>query len=115
MAVDVGEDVGVLDIVAVFDAETPTVSDAVVVGVPVGVSVGVTDGVGEPEQRSGKLCTRAEVRVACVSVMLFTSSTVSVLLIARVSQVPAMPAAVQAAGGVQQVGVCRGARGRGEG
>lgn len=118
MAADVGEEVGAFDVVAVTEAEAPCDSDAVMADVPDGVDAGVTDGVGEPEQRSGKLCTRAAVRDTCASVALLTSRTVSVLLMARVSQERAMPAAVQAAGGVQQVGVCaeeRGEQGSGGG
>jgi hypothetical protein len=108
----------------VMDADTPNDFELVAVSVPDGVReplhdgvapndsdpVGapVGDGVGEHMVR-GKFCVGADVSLYDAIVLDAPSSTRSVWLMARVSQVPAMPAAVHAAGGVQHV-VVMGAR-----
>ena len=106
LAVTVGVAVGALDVVAVMDAEAPSVSDDVAVAVTDGVDENVGDGVGVAEHRNGKLCVGAAVRENCASVPLLASRTRSVWLMARVSQVFGMPVDVQATGGVQQPVTC---------
>jgi hypothetical protein len=89
---------------------------AVGVGVPDGVApndsdpvgLGVDVGEGEHMVRK-KLCVGADVSLYDAIVLDAPSSTRSVWFMARVSQVPAMPAAVHANGGVQHV-VVMGAR-----
>ena len=85
------------------DASAPrdNVAVAVLVTVPVPVDDGVCVGEGDAEHRSRMLVVDAEVSVTDASVMLAASRMLNVLLMARVSQPPLMPAAVQAAGGAQ--------------
>ena len=89
------------------DADTPRVSEAVavLVAVPVPVDVGVCVGVGDAEHRSRMLVDDAAVSVTDASVLFAASRMLIVLLMVRVSQPPLMPAAVHAAGGVQQPSV----------
>ena len=85
------------------DAEAPRVSEAVavLVAVPVPVDVGVCVGVGVAEHRNRIFVDDAAVSVTDASVVLAASRMLNVLLMARVSQPPLMPAAVHAAGGAQ--------------
>ena len=89
------------------DADAPRVSEAVavLVAVPVPVGVGVGVGVGDAEHRSRMFVVDAAVSVTDASVLFAASRMLIVLLMARVSQPPLMPAAVHARGGVQHVGV----------
>ena len=93
------------------DGELPGASERVPVdeSVPVivgeAVRVGDSDGVDEGVQRSRSNRLGSSVSRVDASVLLLASSTSNVWLIARVLHVLAMPAAVQATGAVQHVGV----------
>ena len=92
---------------AVAAADTPRVSDAVIAadGVTAAVTDAVAVGVALGEHIMYSVCVDACVSRIEATVVLLPSRARNVLLYARVSQVLAMPAAVQAAGGVQQVAV----------
>lgn len=129
VTVEVGEKVGVcvpepvLEAVDDCEGVRPAASERVTVGeivpesVPVDVVVELCVGVGDGVQRSSMLWLKDEVSGIDARVLLRSSRTLSVWLMARVLHVLAMPAAVHAAGAVQQVVVCNareasGARGR---
>jgi hypothetical protein len=95
VAVDVRVAVGA----AVTDADAPRDSVAVGVGDAVGVLLGVA-------HAKVSVWLSADVSLSDATVALLASSTRSVLLMARVSHVLAMPAAVHAAGGDQQPTIC---------
>ena len=94
--------------VAVADADTPRVSDAV--GRLDGVTAAVADDVRVGDALGGhckySVCDDACVSLIEATVLLLPFMARSVLLNERVSQVLAMPADVQAAGGVQQPETC---------
>ena len=79
---------------AVTDADAPRDSVAVGVGDAVGVLLGVA-------HAKVSVWLSADVSLSDATVALLASSTRSVLLMARVSHVLAMPAADHAAGGIQ--------------
>jgi hypothetical protein len=96
-----------LEIVAVADADA--VEDGERDSVAVGVAVGVADAVGVllgVTHAKLSVWLDADVSLSDATVALLVSSTRSVLLMARVSHVLAMPAAVHAAGGDQQPTFC---------
>ena len=99
----VAEIVAVDVTLAVCDGETPRVSVAVIVFVALADADGAA--VGEAEHAMKSVCTKLALSRIETRVLLSASSTESVLLMARVSHVPAIPAAVHEAGGVQQDGV----------
>ena len=85
------------------DDDTPRVSDAVAAldTELVRVDVDVCVGVGDAEQRSKMLVVDAAVSATDASVLFAASRMLIVLLMARVAQLLATPAAVHAKGGVQ--------------